>query len=145
MGYVSPHDPPLTPVSEVMLQQTQVATVRPQARLGLPQVIDYWRRWMERWPTIADLAQADVEQVNAAWRGLGYYRRARSLLKGAQTVMGDPKFNGAPYPRPALTSGRLPKDPTALEKQVDGVGRYTAGAISSMAYGVRTPIVRASS
>jgi adenine-specific DNA glycosylase len=49
---------------------------------------------MDKWPTIADLAKADIEQVNAAWRGLGYYRRARSLLKGAQTVMGDPKYNG---------------------------------------------------
>lgn len=49
---------------------------------------------MERWPTIADLAKADIEEVNAAWRGLGYYRRARSLLKGAQTVMGNPKLKG---------------------------------------------------
>jgi hypothetical protein len=55
---------------------------------------------MERWPTIADLAKADIEEVNAAWRGLGYYRRARSLLKGAQTVMGDSKYKGA-SPRPA--------------------------------------------
>ena len=112
-----------------MLQQTQVATV-----------IDYWRRWMERWPTIADLAKADIEQVNAAWRGLGYYRRARSLLKGAQTVMNDLK--GGLCNASHLISGRLPQDPAALEKQVDGVGRYTAGAISSMAYGVRAPIVR---
>ena len=49
---------------------------------------------MERWPTIADLAKADIEEVNAAWRGLGYYRRARSLLAGAKTVMGEPKYNG---------------------------------------------------
>lgn len=91
-------------VSEIMLQQTQVATV-----------IAYWKKWIERWPTIADLAQADVEvwhlpalarlctrsccgltqqEVNAAWRGLGYYRRARSLLAGAKTVMGDAKYKG---------------------------------------------------
>ena len=49
---------------------------------------------MEKWPTIADLAKADIEEVNSAWKGLGYYRRARSLLKGSQTVMGDAKFNG---------------------------------------------------
>ncbi|OXG55145.1 A/G-specific adenine glycosylase [Cryptococcus neoformans] len=102
-----------------MLQQTQVTTV-----------IAYWHRWMERWPTIGDLAKADVEEVNAAWRGLGYYRRARSLLAGAKTVMGNSKYNG-----------RLPDDPAVLEKEIDGVGRYTAGAICSMAYGVRTPIV----
>ncbi|KAL1413596.1 hypothetical protein Q8F55_001371 [Vanrija albida] len=107
-------------VSEVMLQQTQVATV-----------IGYWERWIARWPTIADLAQADVEEVNAAWRGLGYYRRARSLLDGAKTVAAKKKEFG----------GRLPDDPDVLEKQIPGVGRYTAGAICSMAYGVRTPIV----
>ncbi|WVF71648.1 A/G-specific adenine glycosylase [Kwoniella sp. CBS 6097] len=106
-------------VSEVMLQQTQVNTV-----------IAYWKRWIEKWPTIADLAKADVEEVNAMWRGLGYYRRARSLLAGAKTVMSNKKFKG-----------RLPDDPAVLEKEVDGVGRYTAGAICSMAYGVRTPIV----
>ncbi|KAK6910252.1 A/G-specific adenine glycosylase [Kwoniella mangroviensis CBS 8507] len=106
-------------VSEVMLQQTQVATV-----------IAYWKRWIEKWPTIADLAKADVEEVNAMWRGLGYYRRARSLLAGAKTVMSKSKYQG-----------RLPDDPAVLEKEIDGVGRYTAGAICSMAYGVRTPIV----
>ena len=73
-------------------------------------MIDYWRRWMERWPTIADLAKADIEEVNAAWRGLGYYRRARSLLKGAQTVMGDDKFNGG------LLS-TYPADPRAPTKR----------------------------
>ncbi|KIR33639.1 A/G-specific adenine glycosylase [Cryptococcus deuterogattii MMRL2647] len=106
-------------VSEVMLQQTQVTTV-----------IAYWQKWMERWPTIGDLAKADVEEVNAAWRGLGYYRRARSLLAGAKTVMGNSKYDG-----------RLPDDPVILEKEIDGVGRYTAGAICSMAYGARTPII----
>ncbi|KAE8537690.1 hypothetical protein D1P53_005746 [Cryptococcus gattii VGV] len=106
-------------VSEVMLQQTQVTTV-----------IAYWQKWMEQWPTIDDLAKADVEEVNAAWRGLGYYRRARSLLAGAKTVMGNSKYDG-----------RLPDDPVILEKEIDGVGRYTAGAICSMAYGARTPII----
>ncbi|WRT66194.1 A/G-specific adenine glycosylase [Kwoniella shivajii] len=106
-------------VSEVMLQQTQVNTV-----------IAYWERWIEKWPTITDLAKADVEEVNAMWRGLGYYRRARSLLAGAKTVMSKTKYQG-----------RLPDDPIILEKEIDGVGRYTAGAICSIAYGIRTPIV----
>ncbi|BEJ17752.1 hypothetical protein CspHIS471_0700200 [Cutaneotrichosporon sp. HIS471] len=106
-------------VSEVMLQQTQVATV-----------IDYWNRWMAKWPTIADLAKADLEEVNAVWRGLGYYRRAKSLLAGAAVITGSEEYNQ-----------RLPSDPSVLEKNVPGVGRYTAGAICSMAYGVRTPIV----
>ncbi|WVN88166.1 A/G-specific adenine glycosylase [Cryptococcus depauperatus CBS 7841] len=104
---------------EVMLQQTQVATV-----------IAYWQKWIAKWPTIADLAKADVEEVNAAWRGLGYYRRARSLLEGAKTVMSNSKYHG-----------RLPSDPVVLEKEITGVGRYTAGAICSMAYGIKTPIV----
>lgn len=114
-----------------MLQQTQVATV-----------IAYWQRWIEKWPTISDLAKADVEvrpyptsaltnqEVNAMWRGLGYYRRARSLLAGAKTVMGDKKYEC-----------RLPDDPIKMEKEIEGVGRYTAGAICSMAYGARAPIV----
>ncbi|KAJ9105455.1 hypothetical protein QFC21_001826 [Naganishia friedmannii] len=74
---------------------------------------------------------ADPQQeVNSAWKGLGYYRRARSLLAGAQKVMSDAKYQG-----------RLPDDPVILEKEIDGIGRYTAGAICSMAYGIRTPIV----
>lgn len=70
-------------VSEVMLQQTQVATV-----------IDYWTRWVARWPTLPDLAGADIEAVNAAWRGLGYYRRARALLEGAQAVAASAALGG---------------------------------------------------
>lgn len=87
-----------------------------------------------------------IQEVNAMWRGLGYYRRARALLAGAKTVMGDKKYQG-----------RLPDSPSQMEKEIDGVGRYTAGeshrggpegeadeagAICSMAYGIRTPIVR---
>ncbi|KAJ9108147.1 hypothetical protein QFC19_002615 [Naganishia cerealis] len=146
-------------VSEVMLQQTQVTTVIP-----------YWRRWLLKWPTIADLAKADVEvsarsllslpaqfsklntlqEVNSAWKGLGYYRRARSLLAGAQKVMGDAKYQGlymgsvsykGTFLNVCLRSGRLPDDPVILEKEIDGIGRYTAGAICSMAYGIQAPIV----
>ena len=63
-------------VSEVMLQQTRVATV-----------VEYWQRWMQTFPTVQDLAAAPLEKVNELWSGLGYYRRAASLHKGAQKVM----------------------------------------------------------
>lgn len=64
-----------------MLQQTQVSTV-----------IDYWKRWMVKFPTVSALAEADQEAVNEVWKGLGYYSRASRLLAGAKTVMRD--FNG---------------------------------------------------
>ncbi|GAA5881161.1 hypothetical protein JCM8547_005264 [Rhodosporidiobolus lusitaniae] len=63
-------------VSEIMLQQTQVHTVK-----------GYWKKWMERFPTVQDLATADIEEVNSAWAGLGYYSRAKRLLEGAKTVV----------------------------------------------------------
>lgn len=68
-------------VSEIMCQQTQVATVIP-----------YYNRWMSKWPTIATLAEADLEEVNKVWTGLGYYSRASRLHQGAQKVMKE--FNG---------------------------------------------------
>lgn len=79
-----------------MLQQTQVATV-----------IAYYNKWMLAFPTVKDLAEADIEKVNSIWAGLGYYSRASRLLKGAQTVM--EQFNGI-----------LPIDAKELEK-VDGM------------------------
>lgn len=63
-------------VSEIMLQQTQVATV-----------IDYYNRWMAKWPTLEDLAGATIEQVNEVWSGLGYYSRARRLFEGCKKVL----------------------------------------------------------
>ncbi|KAI9326583.1 DNA glycosylase, partial [Zopfochytrium polystomum] len=104
-------------VSEIMLQQTQVVTV-----------IDYYNRWMATWPTVFDLAKADLEAVNQKWSGLGYYSRARRLLAAAQKVVS--KFDGI-----------LPSDVVALQKEVPGVGRYTAGAISSIAFNEPQPIV----
>ena len=65
-------------VSEMMLQQTQVQTV-----------IGYYERWMSHWPTIQDLAAAELEEVNKVWAGLGYYRRARFLLEGARYLVQD--------------------------------------------------------
>ncbi|KAF9211315.1 hypothetical protein BGZ59_008236 [Podila verticillata] len=104
-------------VSEIMCQQTQVATVIP-----------YYNRWMSKWPTIAALAEADLEEVNKVWTGLGYYSRASRLYQGAQKVMKE--FNGV-----------LPSDPAVLEKEIPGVGRYTAGAIASHAYNVPAELV----
>lgn len=63
-------------VSEIMLQQTQVATV-----------IDYYNRWMEKWPTVQDLAEASLEEVNEVWSGLGYYSRGKRLFEGSKKVI----------------------------------------------------------
>ncbi|KAF9925991.1 hypothetical protein FBU30_004314 [Linnemannia zychae] len=104
-------------VSEIMCQQTQVGTVIP-----------YFNTWMAKWPTIAALAAADIEEVNKVWTGLGYYSRASRLHAGAQKVVKE--FNGV-----------LPSDPVLLEKEVPGVGRYTAGAIVSHAYNVPAELV----
>jgi A/G-specific adenine glycosylase len=103
-------------VSEIMLQQTQVATVIP-----------YYNRFMERFPDIATLAQADQDQVLHYWSGLGYYARARHLHAAAQHVV-------------ELHGGRFPEsfeDVLALP----GIGRSTAGAILSLAFGRRHPIL----
>jgi A/G-specific adenine glycosylase len=109
-------DPYAVWVSEVMLQQTQVATVIP-----------YFEMWMARFPTVADLAAAEESEVLHAWQGLGYYSRARNLLRGARAVA-------------RQHEGRVPdriEDLLALP----GVGRYTAGAIASIAFNQPTPIV----
>ena len=103
-------------VSEIMLQQTRVATV-----------IDYFGRWMAKWPTVEQLAEASEEEVNEMWSGLGYYRRARMLHQGAKFVL--ERFDG-----------RLPRDVAAL-KSIPGIGDYTAGAIASIAFGIKAPIV----
>ncbi|MCI4380509.1 hypothetical protein PGIGA_G00240750 [Pangasianodon gigas] len=104
-------------VSEVMLQQTQVATV-----------IDYYNRWMKKWPTVQKLAAASLEEVNQMWSGLGYYSRGRRLHEGAQKVVRD-------------LGGEMPKSAEKLLKQLPGVGRYTAGAVSSIAQGQVTGVV----
>ena len=106
-------------ISEIMLQQTRVAVV-----------IDYWNRWMERWPTIQRLAAAEPDEVLAAWRGLGYYSRASRIHEAAKLVVSDPKMNGL-----------LPECVAELEAKVPGVGRYTAGAISAIVFGRAAPMV----
>jgi A/G-specific adenine glycosylase len=109
-------DPYAIWVSEIMLQQTRVATVIP-----------YWERWMARFPTVAALASAPLDDVLAAWAGLGYYSRARNLHAGAKAV--DARFGGA-----------LPSSAAEL-RDVPGIGPYTAGAIASIAFGERAPLV----
>lgn len=109
-------DPYAIWISEVMLQQTRVETVLP-----------YYRRWLERFPTVDALAAASLDDVLAAWSGLGYYSRARNLHRGAAEVTDS--YGGA-----------LPRDAAAL-RRLPGIGRYTAGAIASLAFGAREPVV----
>jgi A/G-specific adenine glycosylase len=103
-------------LSEIMLQQTQVATVIP-----------YFQRFVERLPTLRDLAAADEDTVLALWSGLGYYRRARFLHKAAQLCV--EQYNS-----------EMPRDFDAL-MTLPGIGRSTAGAILAQAYGLRFPIL----
>ena len=103
-------------VSEIMLQQTQVATV-----------IDYYHRFMDSFPTVRDLAEADLQKVLTHWEGLGYYRRARSLHAASQKIM---EVHGGEFPTRYEDVLALP-----------GIGRYTAGAILSISLGQRLPIL----
>ena len=109
-------DPYAIWVSEIMLQQTQVKTVIP-----------YWKRWMERFPTVRTLAQAEEDVVLKHWEGLGYYSRARNLQKAAKSIQ---EKHGGRFPSEFESILALP-----------GIGPYTAGAISSIAYGQARPIV----
>ena len=103
-------------VSEIMLQQTRVETVSP-----------YFHAFMRKFPTALALADATSDDVLAAWSGLGYYRRARMLHDGARVVVRD-------------HGGELPRTRDAL-LALPGVGRYTAGAIASIAFGEEAPLV----
>lgn len=103
-------------VSEIMLQQTQVVTVIP-----------YFYRWLERFPSVDDLAQADLQEVLKAWEGLGYYARARNLHKAAQYLIKN--YNGI-FPKNIEEVLKLP-----------GIGRTTAGGILSAAFNQRVSIL----
>ncbi|KAJ7770504.1 hypothetical protein B0H16DRAFT_1306809 [Mycena metata] len=103
-------------ISEIMLQQTQVATVIP-----------YYNRWLEKFPTIRDLAGASIDEVNALWKGLGYYSRASRLLAGAKKAVDE-------------YGGRLPDNAKDMQANIPGIGRYSAGAICSIAYGENVPV-----
>ena len=109
-------DPYAVWVSEMMLQQTQVATVIP-----------YFQRWMERFPDVAALARAEEGDVLHAWQGLGYYSRARNLRRAALTIV-------------AEHGGRVPDEIVKL-RALPGIGPYSAGAIASIAYGRAEPLV----
>lgn len=103
-------------LSEVMLQQTSVAAVKP-----------YFERFTGRWPTVDALAAAEEGELMAAWAGLGYYARARNLIACARAVAGD-------------HGGRFPDEEAALRK-LPGIGPYTAAAIAAIAFGRRAVVV----
>jgi A/G-specific adenine glycosylase len=103
-------------VSEVMLQQTRVETVVP-----------YYRAWLERFPDLGSLADADMDDVLVRWEGLGYYRRAKNLHAGAIIVR-------------ERHAGQLPRTVTEL-RRIPGVGEYTAGAVASIAFAQAVPAI----
>jgi A/G-specific adenine glycosylase len=103
-------------VSEIMLQQTRVETV-----------FIYFERWMQHFPDISTLAAASLQEVLTVWEGLGYYGRARNLHRASKIVVNE-------------YGGRIPDDPAALRK-LPGIGRYTAGAIASIAFGLDEPVL----
>ena len=103
-------------VSEIMLQQTQVKTVIP-----------YWERWMRELPTIQSLADAPSDQIHKLWEGLGYYTRVRNMQKAAREIV-------------EKHHGKFPNDHDAV-LALPGIGRYTAGAICSIAFDQPAPIL----
>lgn len=111
-----PPDPYRVWLSEVMLQQTQVATVIP-----------YFEKFTARWPDFASLAAADDAELMSAWAGLGYYARARNLLAAARAVAGE-------------HGGQLPRFEAGL-RELPGFGAYTAAAVAAIAFGQRAVVV----
>ncbi len=109
-------DPYAIWVSEVMLQQTQVATVIP-----------YYHRFLNQFPSVRHLAQADLQDILKGWEGLGYYSRARHLHRAAGIVV-------------SRFEGRIPDDPAAFQS-LPGVGDYIAAAVMSIAFGRVMPVV----
>lgn len=109
-------DPYAIWISEIMLQQTRVETVK-----------EYFRRFQERFPTPRHLAAADLEEVLSLWSGLGYYARARNMHAAAREIV-------------AKHGGAFPSDPEAV-RQLPGIGAYTAGAILSLAFRQRAALV----
>ena len=109
-------DPYAIWVSEIMAQQTRIESVIP-----------YFLNWMKRFPDISSLAAASEQQVLSAWEGLGYYSRGRNLLKAAKKVIRE--FNG-----------ELPRSMPELQS-LPGIGRYTAAAIASIAFGIPEPVL----
>lgn len=113
---LSSPDPYRTLVSEIMLQQTRVETVKP-----------YYERFIAALPDLQSLAAAEEEQLLKLWEGLGYYSRVRNLQKAARAIVTD-------------FDGKIPAQPDRLRK-LPGIGEYTAGAIASIAFGLPEPAV----
>jgi A/G-specific adenine glycosylase len=109
-------DPYQILVSEVMLQQTQVA-----------RVTEYWPRFLQRFPTVQHLAAATPKRVRDAWDGLGYYRRAENLRRAARDMV-------------THHQGEVPSD-TAVLRSLPGIGAYTAGAVASFAFELAEPAI----
>jgi len=116
MPWRESRDPYAIWVSEIMLQQTRVETVIP-----------YFNAWMARFPTVEALAEAEQEEVLKHWEGLGYYSRARNLHRAAQEVR-------------ERHGGTVPGEMESL-RALPGVGAYTAGAVGSIAFGIRAAAV----
>jgi len=110
------HDPYAIWVSEIMLQQTQVKTVIP-----------YWERWMRALPSIESLANAKPQKIHKLWEGLGYYTRVRNMQKAAKQIVLEHK-------------GRFPASLDGI-LALPGIGRYTAGAVGSIAFNLPAPIL----
>jgi len=111
-------DPYAVLISEFMLQQTTVPAVSP-----------YFEKWIQRYPTVEALAEADIEEVLRQWEGLGYYARARNLHAAAGEIVSE-------------YGSEIPSDPHDLKK-LPGVGDYTAAAVASIAFGIRAPALDA--
>ena len=109
-------DPYAIWISEAMLQQTRVETVIP-----------YWERFLARFPDVASLARAELDDIYAVWTGLGYYSRARNLKAAAVSIVAD-------------HGGELPNNAEGL-RSLAGIGRYTAGAVASIAFDREEPLV----
>ncbi len=110
------YDPYRVLVSEFMLQQTQMGAAVP-----------YFTRWMERWPNLPSLAEADESEVLKLWEGLGYYSRCRNLLKAARSMV--------------EAGHRAPPPDAAKLRTYPGIGEYTAGAVASVAYDLPVPAI----
>ncbi len=109
-------DPYAIWLSETMLQQTQVETVKP-----------FYRKFLAALPTVEDLARAELQEVLSLWAGLGYYRRAKHLHLAARRMV-------------EAHGGKVPGEVEVL-LSLPGIGRYTAGAVASIAFGVEAPVV----
>jgi len=128
-------DPYAIWVSEIMLQQTQVKTVIP-----------FWNRWMRELPTIEAAAKASPEKIHKLWEGLGYYTRVRNLQKAAQQIANRRRdeLHESPSRKNVRDSQRSSlRFPEKFDDvlALPGIGRYTAGAICSIAYNQPTPIL----